>query len=191
MLYFKFFLFESGKLSLQNHVKSFSVPGVGWVYVRQACAGERAGRCLRSSGASVFLWEDLVALMVLSFPLWVWVAGARTPPCEPGTRPWAGLLVWWDLQEWQQAWARPLCWVLRSRSGSSHSCSQALEIRVLSRRQQGWWGRLSDGEWRGKVAGDLSTSVYVVKYPWSDFLSGLWVLAKFAVFTELCGEPVL
>lgn len=53
MLHLKFFLFESRKLSLQNHVKSFSVPGVGWVYVRQACAGERAGRCLRSSGASV------------------------------------------------------------------------------------------------------------------------------------------
>lgn len=53
MLYFNIFLFKSGKLSLQNHVKSFSVPGVGWVYLRQLCAGERAGCCLRSSGASV------------------------------------------------------------------------------------------------------------------------------------------
>ena len=53
MLYFNIFLFKSGKLSLQNHVKSFSVPGVGWVYLRQLGAGERAGCCLRSSGASV------------------------------------------------------------------------------------------------------------------------------------------
>ena len=33
-------------------------------------------------------------------------------------------------------------------------------------------GTLGDGEWVEEVAGDRSTSVYVVKYPWSNFLSG-------------------
>ena len=140
--------------------------------------------CVAQGPLFVFPWEHRMALMLVSSPLWVWGAGARTPPSEPGTRPWAGLLVWWGLQEWQQAWAQPLCWVLRSGSGPSHSCFQALEIGVLSWGHQEWWGHLSDGEWRGKVAGDVSSFG-------QTFPPGLWMLAKFAVFTQLCEEPIL
>ena len=76
MLYFIIFLFKSGKLSLQNHVKSFSVPGVGWVYLRQPSAGDRAGCCLRSSGASVcfpvraaWLWWWFLLLCGCEWPV--------------------------------------------------------------------------------------------------------------------------
>lgn len=128
--------------------------------------------CIALGPLFIFLWEHCMALMGVSFSLWVWVAGACAPPSEPDIRPWAGLLIWWGLQERQQDWAQPLCWVLRLWSGPSHSCSQASEIWVLPRGHQVWWGHLSDGEWVGKVAGDLSTSVYVVKYHWSNFVSG-------------------
>lgn len=88
----------------------------------------------------IFPWEHRMALMGVSFSLWVWVASACTLPSEPDIWPWAGLLVWRGLQERQQAWAQRLCWVLHSRSGPSHSCSQASEIWVLPRGHQGWWG---------------------------------------------------
>lgn len=179
MLYLKFSFWKWKIKSLQNHVKaSASLVWAGCMSGRRV-RGERAGRCLRSSGPLfVFLWEDLVALMVLSFPLWVRVAGAP-PPCEPGTQPWADLLVWWDLQRPAWAWARP----------SAGSCVHGQGPPTAVPRP--WRSGFCPGGIRG--SGDASvmgsggrwqvTSLHFcvrkLKYPWSDFLSGSWVLAKF------------
>ena len=133
----------------------------------------------------IFPWEHRMALMGVSFSLWVWVASACTLPSEPDIWPWAGLLVWRGLQERQQAWAQRLCWVLHSRSGPSHSCSQASEIWVLPRGHQGWWGPSVMGSgWRRWQVTALLLCTW-----WNTlgqtFSLGLWMLAKFAVFTQL------
>lgn len=124
MLYFNIFSFRSGKLSLQNDFKSFSILDVGCAYVRQACLGERAVRRLRRSGFCFFTRESTTDGPDGGFFSYMSVSGRCMHTrllhlgCHPGIRRWAGVLsVARSSGRSQALGTAPLCWVLHSRSG--------------------------------------------------------------------------
>ena len=121
MLYFNTLSFRSGKLSLQDDFKSFSLLDVGYVRVRRACLGERA---LHRSGFCFFTRESTTDGPDGGFFSYVSVSARCTHTCllhlgcHPGIRRWAGLLSAARSSGRSQALGTaPLFWVLYSRSG--------------------------------------------------------------------------